>query len=89
MNLGNIQKLGQQAAGQASQVSQGASDLAEQAIQSTIDQGIHIVQTVAEKIRNSQIPVNNVTIQAHINVGVVQLSMVLNVPTKNAEETNS
>ena len=89
MNLGNIQKLGQQAAGQASQVSQGASDLAEQAIQTTIDQGIHIVQTAAEKIRNSRIPVNNVTIQAQINVGVVQLSMILNVPTKNAEETKS
>jgi hypothetical protein len=88
VSLGSLQKVGSQVADQAfkaahetAQTTQGAAAKAtEQALRSSIDQTMNAFQIAVEQIHARKLPAKMTALTGTINVGVIQLSIRLDIP---------
>lgn len=95
VNLAGLGKLGGQVAQQATKVTQEtavnahgmASKATEQALRSSIDQTMNAFQIAVEQIHERKLPAKMTALTGTINVGVVQLSIRLDIPMD--EETGN
>jgi hypothetical protein len=82
MKFPDLPKLSKETIDKAVQASkEHGSALTEQAIQISIDQAISVIQISAQQIKKRNLPVSNVSIGTQLTIGIIQLSINVNVPT--------
>ncbi|MEB3829982.1 hypothetical protein [Phormidium sp. CCY1219] len=89
MNLGDIGKLSEKATEQANAMAQGSAELSEQVVQMGVDRAITTVQNVVERIKESDIPVEDIDVKTDMNIGVVHLSMAFTVQLKDEQNNRT
>jgi hypothetical protein len=88
VNLGGLNKVSSQVAQQAAKLAQdtatsthdAASRATEQAMRSAIDQTMGAFQIAVEQIHDRKLPAKMAALTGTINVGVIQLSIRLDIP---------
>lgn len=80
--LQTAQEKGKQVIDKVTQVTQeSASEITEEAIILAVDQAIDVMQIAGKRVREREIPTENVSLQVSVNiVGLVELKMWANVP---------
>lgn len=87
MNLESLQKLGKQVADKATQTAQGtASGLSEKAVRAAVDQTINVIQIAAQQVKKRNVPAKTVKLGANVTIGIIQLSMNIDMPTEGEPE---
>lgn len=90
--LQTAQEKGKQVIDKVTQVTQkSASEITEEAIILAVDQAIDVMQIAGQRVREREIPTENVSLQVSVNiVGLVELKMWADVPkTTEVEEVIS
>ncbi|MEM6251775.1 MAG: hypothetical protein AAF821_02530 [Cyanobacteria bacterium P01_D01_bin.156] len=81
VNFSELHKVGSQVTGQAVKAAQEtASTATEQALRSSIDQTMNAFQIAVEQIYARKIPAKMTALTGTINVGVIQLSIRVDIP---------
>lgn len=88
VNVSGLQKMGEQISGQTIEMAKNtansthgfASKATEQALRSSIDQTMSAFQIAVEQIYERKIPAEKTALTGTINVGVIQLSIRVDIP---------
>lgn len=88
VNLDSLQKMGEQVSNQTIEMAKStatgthglASKATEQALRSSIDQTMSAFQIAVEQIYAREIPAEKTALTGTINVGVIQLSIRVDIP---------
>ena len=78
----STQDAGKEKAGKIAQITQEkASNIAEEAILTAVDQALNIVETASQQIRAREIPTENVQLAVSVNIaGLAELKVTVDVP---------
>lgn len=78
-----IEEKSEQVADRLVEITQSkASEVTEEAITSAVDQAVNVIQIASERIRQKDLPTENVDLEVDVNIaGVVNLKMKADVPT--------